>query len=91
MDPSTELANLEAENARRLDDLNRSGVDLEPGTFELMQITVYLESMMLWTVGEKGLQQAKLAFAEKASVAIDKLEQAAAKKARFGNRTNTRP
>jgi hypothetical protein len=91
IDPSTELANLEKDNGKRLNDLmtGRHGiaVQLQPGTFELLQITTYLERLLVLCDHEgstHSLQNAKLAFAEKAAEVITQLESQA-RKAKFTN------
>lgn len=82
MEPSTELANLEKENAERIDALIRKGVQLQPGTFELIQITTYLEFLIQRLEDPYTLERAKMAFAEKASEVITQLESAA-RRAKF--------
>lgn len=78
MEPSTELANLEKDNARRLDALTKLGVTLQPGTFELIQITTYLE-YLLNSFGPDCVLDAKMKFAEKAAAVITQLETASRK------------
>ena len=76
MEPSTELANLEKDNARRLDALTKLGVALQPGTFELIQITSYLEYLLDVSFGPDCVLDAKMKFAEKAASVITQLETA---------------
>lgn len=88
MADATEIANLEKENGERLNALiaGKAGVpvQLQPGTFELLQITTYLEHL-LRVCDHEGtdftLMEAKLDFCQKASSAIDKFEQQARKAA----------
>jgi hypothetical protein len=78
---ANELVNLEAENAERLNDLIRGkhgiAVQLQPGTFELIQITTYLEHLLVLCDhegSEDSLYKAKIAFAEKTSDLLTSLE-----------------
>ena len=79
MEPSTELANIEAENGERINALLKSGIQLQPGTFELIQLAGYLESLIRANGGEEALCNAKLANADRISELITELERMARK------------
>jgi hypothetical protein len=84
-DIGTEIATLDEENGKRFADLaaGRYGppVQLQPGTFELLKLTVYVERI-LEHLGSDLLDQAKLDFANHVSEALDKLEEAS-RRAKF--------
>ena len=79
MEPSTELENLEKDNARRVNALQTQGVGLQPGTFELIQITTYLEYLIDVGFGSDCVLDAKTMFAERAAAVITQLETASRK------------
>ena len=78
-DPSTELANLDAENAQRMADILSGKVglpiQLPPGTFEHMKSATYLEYLIEHLLSTADLVQAKLRFADVVSSSIDSLEE----------------
>ncbi len=78
IDPSTELANLDAENARRMQDIlsGKVGVPIQlpPGTFEHMKSASYLEYLIEHLLSSADLTLAKLRFADIVSDSLDSLE-----------------
>ena len=80
LDPSTALANLEAENDERLRRIVAERVALPPSLFENIRLMVYLEALL----GEFHLlDDAKMEFANRVSGVLDNIEEQV-RKAKIG-------
>ena len=82
LDPSTALANLEAENDERLRRIVAERVALPPGMFENIRLKVYLE-VLLSKAGTHVLDDAKMLFANRVSGVLDNVEEQV-RKAKIG-------
>ena len=93
MDPSTELANLEKENADRLKALisGRAGnpVRLPPNVFDLLELQVLLCYLIHQTMGVEALVEARLEVQQKAAELISDMEKEAVQAQVRGNRSNS--
>jgi hypothetical protein len=82
LDPSTALANLEAENDERLRRIVAERVALPAGMFENIRLTAYLE-VLLSKAGTHVLDDAKMEFANRVSGVLDNIEEQV-RKAKIG-------